>query len=134
MFEISTADIIAEESAMPVALPEFRERLTKAAITPCLSEGPDEKMAALLGDRNIPDPVLKITIQTTIKMMELTADINPIINRPVLAITKPTKVKILLSYLSERIPMVGPKIIRLIAFGTSIMPTCAGFNLRADCR
>ena len=92
-------------------------------MTPCLSEGPEEKMVALLGDINIPDPALKAIMHMRMNGIELSADIDPIIYRPILAKTKPANVKILLSNLSDRIPIVGPRIILLIALGTSITPT-----------
>ena len=125
---------IAVAIAMPVTLPEFLDRLTNADVTPYLFPLAEENIAALLGDINIPDPELITTMDTTTYQIGVLFAINAINNRPHPANNKPKVVKGLVPYLSDRFPVNGPKIIRLIAFGTSIQEICAGVKRKAACR
>ena len=125
---------IAVAIAMPVTLPEFLDRLTNADVTPYLFPLAEENIAALLGDINIPDPELITTIDTMTYQIGVLFAINAINNRPHPANNKPKVVKGLVPYLSDRFPVNGPKIIRLIAFGTSIQEICAGVKRKAACR
>ena len=48
--------------AVPVTLPELRDRFTKAATTPCLAGSAALNMDAELGDWKRPEPMLWISI------------------------------------------------------------------------
>ena len=111
---------IAVAIAMPVTLPEFLDRLTRADVTPYLFPLAEENIAALLGDINIPDPELITTIDKMTYQIGVLSAINAIRSRPHPANAKPKVVKGLVPNLSDRLPVSGPNIIRLIAFGTSI--------------
>jgi hypothetical protein len=135
-FEEKPAEIIvpltiAVAIAIPVTLPEFRERLTKADVTPYLFPVAEEKMAALLGDINIPDPELIITMAKITNQIEVLSAIKAINNNPHPASNNPKVVNSLVPYLSDRLPLNGPKMIRLIAFGMSTHEICAGVSLKA---
>ena len=122
---------IAVAMAIPVTLPEFRARLTKADVTPYLFPVAEEKMAALLGDINIPDPELIITMDKTTNQIGVLSAIKAISNNPQPASNNPKVVKGLVPYLSDRLPLSGPKMMRLIAFGMSTHEICAGVSLKA---
>jgi|TARA_B110000263_G_C15219098_1_gene469008 hypothetical protein len=122
---------IAVAMAIPVTLPEFRARLTKADVTPYLFPVAEEKMAALLGDINIPDPELIITMDKTTNQIGVLSAIKAISNNPQPASNNPKVVKGLIPYLSDRLPLSGPKMMRLIAFGMSTHEICAGVSLKA---
>ena len=122
---------IAVAMAIPVTLPEFRARLTKADVTPYLFPVAEEKMAALLGDINIPDPELIITMDKTTNQIGVLSAIKAISNNPHPASNNPKVVKGLVPYLSDRLPLSGPKMIRLKAFGMSTHEICAGVSLKA---
>ena len=111
---------IAVAIAMPVTLPEFLDRLTNADVTPYLFPLAEENIAALLGDINIPDPELITTIDKMTYQIGVVSAIKAISSKPHPANNKPKVVKGLVPNLSDRLPVNGPKIIRLIAFGTSI--------------
>ena len=111
---------IAVAIAMPVTLPEFLDRLTNADVTPYLFPLAEENIAALLGDINIPDPELMTTIDKMTYQIGVLSAIKAISSKPHPANNKPKVVKGLVPNLSERLPVNGPKIIRLIAFRTSI--------------
>tara|TARA_B100000929_G_scaffold289611_1_gene280690 strand:- start:194 stop:706 length:513 start_codon:yes stop_codon:yes gene_type:complete len=135
-FEEKPAEIIvpltiAVAIAIPVTLPEFRERLTKADVTPYLFPVAEEKMAALLGDINIPDPELIITMAKMTNQIGVLSAIKAINNNPHPASNNPKVVNSLVPYLSDRLPLNGPKMIRLIAFGMSTHEICAGVSLKA---
>ena len=122
---------IAVAMAIPVTLPEFLERLTKADVTPNLFPVAEEKMAALLGELNIPDPELIITMDKMTNQIGVLSAIKAISNNPHPASNNPKVVKGLVPYLSDRLPLSGPKMIRLKAFGMSTHEICAGVSLKA---
>ena len=122
---------IAVAMAIPVTLPEFRARLTKADVTPYLIPVAEEKMAALLGDINIPDPELIITMDKMTNQIGVLSAIKAISNNPHPASNNPKVVKGLVPYISDRLPLSGPKMIRLKAFGMSTHEICAGVSLKA---
>ena len=125
---------IAVAIAMPVTLPEFLDRLTNADVTPYLFPLAEENIAALLGDINIPDPELMTTIDKMTYQIGVLSAIKAISSKPHPANNKPKVVKGLVPNLSDRLPVSGPKIIRLIAFGTSIQEIWAGVKRKAACR
>ena len=117
--------------AMPVTLPEFRERLTRAEVTPYLLPFAEEKIAALLGEMNSDEPELMTNMENITYQIGVLSVIKDISNKPQPARNKPMVVKSLVPNLSERLPLKGPKMIRLIALGISTNEIWAGVNLNA---
>ena len=94
--------------AVPVTLPELRDRFTNAATTPCLAESAALNMDAELGDWNRPEPMLCTSIpKTTITIDDVVVSDDRISN-PAAERSKPMMLNGLQPYRSDSHPLTGP--------------------------
>src|SRR5665647_449687 len=118
--------IIAIEIAMLNTFPALLSIVLTPEAIPLLFAGTALKIDVEFGEKNNPDPVPIRDIQIINSIVDVLSVIHTIPNNPTAEISSPKELKILESYLSDKIPLIGEMRNIDIARGVNNIPAVTG--------